>query len=209
MPPQGGRKHPHQEFLQIHTDNILFMCGGAFEGMGEMVEWRLSRDKATIGFQANASRISNPKESDGFLDKVISDDLLKYGFIPEFVGRLPVVVSLNGLGRDDLVRVLTEPKNAVVRQYQELFRMDDVALALTPKALEAAADEALKQGTGARGLRSILERALLDVMYELPTLNDIVRCEVDEGAILGSEDVLLSTSTGKLLDMPESEKKSA
>ncbi len=125
------------------------------------------------------------------------------------MGRLPVVVSLNGLDKEDLVRVLTEPKIAVVRQYQELFRMDDVELALTENALAAAADEALKQGTGARGLRSILERALLDVMYELPTLNDIVRCEVDEGAILGSEDVLLSTSTGKMLEMPSREKRSA
>ena len=151
VPPQGGRKHPHQDFLQIHTDNILFMCGGAFEGLGEMVEWRLSRDKATIGFQANGSKASSPEESNDFLDKATSDDLLKYGFIPEFVGRLPVVVSLNGLDKDDLVRVLTEPKNAVVRQYQELFRMESVELALTEKALEATADEALEQGTGARG----------------------------------------------------------
>ena len=151
VPPQGGRKHPHQDFLQIHTDNILFMCGGAFEGLGEMVEWRLSRDKATIGFQANGSKASSPEESNDFLDKATSDDLLKYGFIPEFVGRLPVVVSLNGLDKDDLVRVLTEPKNAVVRQYQELFRMESVELALTEKALEATADEALQQGTGARG----------------------------------------------------------
>ncbi len=209
VPPQGGRKHPHQDFLQIHTDNILFMCGGAFEGLSEMVELRLSRDKATIGFQANGSRSASSEENGAFLDRVTSDDLLKYGFIPEFVGRLPVVVSLDGLDKEALVRVLTEPKNAVVRQYQELFRMDSVELVLTEEALEATADEALEQGTGARGLRSVLERALLDVMYELPTLSDIVRCEVDEGAILGSEDVQLSTSTGKMLEMPSREKKSA
>ena len=209
VPPQGGRKHPHQDFLQIHTDNILFMCGGAFEGLSEMTEWRLSKDKATIGFQANASKPPNAETNGHFLNQVTSDDLLKYGFIPEFVGRLPVVVSLDGLDREALVRVLTEPKNAVVRQYQELFRMDSVELALTDRALEAAADEALKQGTGARGLRSILERALLDVMYELPTLNDIARCEVDADAILGAEDVLLSTSTGKALKMPSRAKKSA
>ncbi len=209
VPPQGGRKHPHQDFLQIHTDNILFMCGGAFEGLSEMTEWRLSKDKATIGFQANASKPPNAETNGHFLNQVTSDDLLKYGFIPEFVGRLPVVVSLDGLDREALVRVLTEPKNAVVRQYQELFRMDSVELALTDRALEAAADEALKQGTGARGLRSILERALLDVMYELPTLNDIARCDVDADAILGAEDVLLSTSTGKALKMPSRAKKSA
>lgn len=209
VPPQGGRKHPHQDFLQIRTDNILFMCGGAFEGLSDMTEWRLTREKSTIGFQSRSSRILGPKTNEQILDKVNSDDLLKYGFIPELVGRLPIVVSLNKLDKTALTRILTEPKNALLRQYQMLFKMDDVDLVFTEKAIEVAAEEALKQDTGARGLRSILERTLLDVMYELPTLTNIVRCEVDAGAIIGTKDVHLSTATGEILELPVRAKISA
>ena len=209
VPPQGGRKHPHQDFLQIRTDDILFMCGGAFEGLGELTEKRISKDKVTIGFKAGASDNGSLRPEEDVLEHVNSDDLLKYGFIPELVGRLPVVVSLKSLDIESLIRVLTEPKNAFVKQYQALFQMDNVELAFTDDALSAAADEALKRGTGARGLRSILEQTLLDVMYELPTLNGVVRCGVSEGAILGTEDVSLTTASGEVVAMPSMSQKTA
>ena len=209
VPPQGGRKHPHQDFLQIKTDNILFMCGGAFEGLGELTEKRISKDKVTIGFNAGVSRIGDSGSDEDVLEQVISDDLLKYGFIPELVGRLPVVVSTKSLDKEALIRVLTEPKNAFVKQYQCLFQMDDVDLVFTDEALVGAADEALTRGTGARALRSILEETLLDVMYELPTLNGVARCQVDSGAILGNEDVSLTTAAGEVVPMPSREQKTA
>ncbi len=209
VPPQGGRKHPHQEFLQISTDNVLFMCGGAFEGLADMVDWRLSKDKKTIGFRADGSGPAGADAPEDILEHVAADDLLKYGFIPEMVGRLPVVVSLRKLDKAALIKVLTEPKNAFAKQYQALFSMDNVELAFTDEALEAAADEALKHGTGARGLRSILEQTLLDVMYELPTLNGVTRCEVDRDAILGKAPVSLMTEAGEPVPLPTLEQKSA
>ena len=209
VPPQGGRKHPHQDFLQIKTDDILFMCGGTFEGLAEMVDWRTSKDKVSIGFSADRSTEKDPAAADDALEMVCADDLLKYGFIPELVGRLPVCVSLRKLDKEALIRVLTEPKNAFVKQYQCLFEMDDVDLVFTDKALAAAADEALKQGAGARGLRSILENTLLDVMYELPSLNGVTKCIVDEDAILGRSDVSLIAKTGERVPMPTREQKSA
>ena len=209
VPPQGGRKHPHQDFLQIKTDNILFMCGGAFEGLDEMVDWRISKDKVSMGFQANNSKAHQTNGDEGALEKVNADDLLKYGFIPELVGRLPVVVGLKQLDKDDLIRVLTEPKNAFVKQYQALFGMDNVDLAFTDDALVAAADEALGQGTGARGLRSVLEQTLLDVMYELPSLPDVTSSVVDADAILGRAPVSLSDGSGDTVVMPTRERKSA
>ena len=209
VPPQGGRKHPHQDFLQIKTDNILFMCGGAFEGLGEMVEWRVSKDKVTIGFNAGGPQTKDSQEEDDVLGLVSSDDLLKYGFIPELVGRLPVVVNTKGLDKEALIRVLTEPKNAFVKQYQALFRMDNVELEFTDAALEVAADQAIEQGTGARALRSILEHTLLDVMYELPTLNNIARCAVDADAIRGEADVSLTDGNGEPAPMPTWAQKSA
>ena len=209
VPPQGGRKHPHQDFLQIKTDNILFMCGGAFEGLGEMVEWRVSKDKVTIGFNAGGPQTKDSQEEDDVLSLVSSDDLLKYGFIPELVGRLPVVVNTKGLDKKALIRVLTEPKNAFVKQYQALFRMDNVELEFTDAALEVAADQAIEQGTGARALRSILEHTLLDVMYELPTLNNIARCAVDADAIRGEADVSLTDGNGEPAPMPTWAQKSA
>jgi ATP-dependent Clp protease ATP-binding subunit ClpX len=208
VPPQGGRKHPHQDFLQIKTDNILFMCGGAFEGLVDLVQWRLTKDRQTIGFGARQVR-SADAERDEALTEVVADDLLKYGFIPELVGRLPVSVSLQSLDKNALIKVLTEPKNAFVKQYQSLFGMDNVELVFTEEALSAAADEALKLGTGARGLRAILEQTLLDVMYELPTMDDVTRCLVDADAIHGIGNVSLSKKSGELVPMPSREKKSA
>ena len=209
VPPQGGRKHPHQEFLQINTENILFMCGGAFEGLVQMVEHRVLKDNRTIGFKTNTlSDVSSNRDGDR-LNDVCADDLLKYGFIPEFVGRLPVVVGLSSLDKKALIEVLTVPKNAFIKQYQTLFKMDNVELSFTESALDAAAEEALEHGTGARGLRAILERTLLDVMYELPTLGSVARCVVDADAMSGDMDVSLTTGTGDSVVIPTVERMSA
>ncbi len=198
VPPQGGRKHPHQEFLQIRTDNILFMCGGAFEGMTEIIEKRAFKNRKRIGFKPNVIvDESEDRNADEIRQHVNGDDLMEYGFIPEFVGRLPVVVGLNALHKEDLVRVLTEPKNAFVKQYQALFGMDDFELVFTDEALQAAAEGAIQQKTGARGLRTILEQTLLDVMYELPGTKGIAKCVVDAGAIRGTSQVLLVTGDGQ------------
>ena len=209
VPPQGGRKHPHQDFLQIRTDNILFICGGAFEGLEEMVEWRVSKDKVRIGFKTGASGGGQSAASEDVLELTSPDDLLRYGFIPELVGRLPVVVNLKSLDKEALIKVLVQPQNAFVKQYQRLFAMDDVELEFTDDALESAADEALKQGTGARGLRSILEQTLLDAMYELPTLTDVTRCVVDRDAILGTADVALLKANGDTVPLSALAQKSA
>lgn len=198
VPPQGGRKHPHQEFLQINTDDILFMCGGAFEGLSDIVERRVSKDKFTLGFRAGAGSQDEDDEPGLILDHVVSDDLLQYGFIPEFVGRLPVVVGLEDLDLDDLVRVLTEPKNAFVRQYRCLFEMEDVELEVLPEALEAAAEMALENKTGARGLRAILERALLDPMYELPSMSGVTKCVVSPEAIRGEQAATMINEAGEI-----------
>jgi ATP-dependent Clp protease ATP-binding subunit ClpX len=180
VPPQGGRKHPHQDFIQINTQNILFICGGAFEGLERIVASRVGLTRG-IGF-----RSSGMPNSDGDggnevapITQVTIDDLLKYGLIPEFVGRLPVSVSLSPLTHGDLIRILTEPKNAIIKQYQKFFSIDKVELSFTQDALERAADLALKQRTGARGLRTIIEEVLLDVMYEVPSRSDIKRITVN------------------------------
>ena len=202
VPPQGGRKHPHQEFLQIRTDNILFMCGGAFEGLADLIERRVNKDSFQLGFQQRDAAEEQQRQREKLFESVAADDLLGYGFIPEFVGRLPVVVSLASLDKEALIRVLVEPKNAVVRQYQSLFRMDDIELEFTQEALEATAEEALKHNIGARGLRTILERTLLDVMYELPSLSSVTGCVVDEDAILGTGEVQLASDEGETVPMP-------
>ncbi|MCX8214061.1 MAG: ATP-dependent Clp protease ATP-binding subunit ClpX [SAR202 cluster bacterium] len=210
VPPQGGRKHPHQDFLQIKTDNILFMCGGAFEGLGEIVESRVSKDKTSIGFSSRDKETEDSDSDIGLLSQVTADDLLNYGFIPELVGRLPVSVGLSKLDQDALVKVLTEPKDALVKQYQALFNMDEVELEFTEKAIVATAKEALKQGTGARGLRSVLESTLLDVMYELPSMSGVSRCSVDEDAIYGTGEVTLVTENAEPVRLePSVEQKSA
>ena len=180
VPPQSGRKHPHQEYIQIDTRNILFICGGAFEGLDEIVAKRIGK-QVPIGFGSSAedakAAIENP------LQFLTHDDLLKYGLIPEFVGRLPVSVSLDTLTRSDLIRILTEPRNAVVKQYEKFFALDNVELIFTDDALEATAKQAEVRKTGARGLRTTIEEVLLDVMYEIPSLENVRKCVVDANVI--------------------------
>jgi ATP-dependent Clp protease ATP-binding subunit ClpX len=217
VPPQGGRKHPHQEFLQIRTDNILFMCGGAFEGLDKIIERRVFKNRKTIGFKPGAHLDSNndtdpsgpPYVNENVLQYLAPDDLLEFGLIPELIGRLPIMVGLSSLDKQALLKVLTEPKNAFVKQYQSLFKMDNVELTFTDGALETAAVQAMKQKTGARGLRTILERTLLDVMYELPSMSGVKRCIVDADAILGSAPVTLLSASGEKIPVSAWEKKSA
>src|SRR2546430_105466 len=187
VPPQGGRKHPHQDFIQIDTTNILFICGGAFEGLEKIVESRVG--KKTMGFGATLR--DNTKETSEILEQVMPDDLLKYGLIPEFVGRLPVVVPLMALDEGDLMRILTEPKNAIVKQYQKFLALDKVELQMTGDALPAAARGAAKRKTGARGLRTIIEEVLLDVMYEIPSSTNIRKVVVTAESIEGKMKPLL------------------
>ena len=181
VPPQGGRKHPHQEFLQIDTTNILFICGGAFVGLEEIIEHRLN--EKTLGFGAE---IKNHKErrSSELLQHVTPEDLIKYGLIPEFVGRLPVIATLGDLDEDALVRILKEPKNSLVRQYQTMFELEDVGLEFTEGALRQVAAEATKRNVGARGLRIILEELMLDLMYNIPSQRDVKECLINEETVL-------------------------
>jgi ATP-dependent Clp protease ATP-binding subunit ClpX len=180
VPPQGGRKHPHQEFLQVDTTNILFVCGGAFHGLEKIIEQRMS--KRTMGFEAQLySRNDAPLGE--ILSRVQPEDLLKNGLIPEFVGRLPIVATLEELNEDDFVRILTTPKNALVRQYQKYFDFEKVALTFTDDALQAIAQEALRRKTGARGLRSILEEVMLNTMYELPSRKDVQECTITRDVV--------------------------
>ena len=181
VPPQGGRKHPHQEFIQIDTTNILFVCGGAFAGLDKIIENRIGR--AGIGFRADV-RHSKHREEGEVLMQVLPEDLLKFGLIPEFVGRLPVIGAVRSLDEEALVRILVEPKNALVKQFHRVFELDNVELELTEDALEAVAQQAMLRGTGARGLRAILEEVLLEVMYDLPSREDIGRCVVDKSVVL-------------------------
>ena len=181
VPPQGGRKHPHQEFIQIDTTNILFICGGAFAGLDKIIESRIG--KKGVGFGADIRR-SDEKEIGEILEKVLPEDLLKYGLIPEFVGRLPVITSVDNLDEDALVDILTKPKNALVRQYQRFFEFDGVELEFKDDALRAISEQAIMRGTGARGLRAIMEEVLLNVMYELPSREDVTKCLVDKDVVL-------------------------
>src|SRR5271168_4895703 len=180
VPPQGGRKHPHQEFIQIDTTNILFICGGAFAGLDKVIESRIG--KRGIGFRAEVHR--KDREDGEILRHVLPEDLIKFGLIPEFIGRLPVVSAVSPLFKDALVQILVEPKNALTRQYERVFALDNVELEFTPDALEAVAEQALLRGTGARGLRAILEEVLLDVMYDLPSRDDVGKCVVDRSVVL-------------------------
>jgi len=181
VPPQGGRKHPHQEFIQIDTTNVLFICGGAFAGIDKIVESRMGRKG--IGFRAEVRKAADRDDSE-LLRHVLPEDLMKFGLIPEFIGRLPVVGAVSHLYKDALIRILVEPKNALTRQYQRVFELDHVELELTDDALEAVAEQALLRGTGARGLRAILEEVLLEVMYDLPSRTDISKCVVDRSVVL-------------------------
>jgi ATP-dependent Clp protease ATP-binding subunit ClpX len=181
VPPQGGRKHPHQEFIQIDTTNILFICGGAFAGLDKIIESRIGRKG--IGFRAEIQK-SGERDEGEILGHVLPEDLLKFGLIPEFVGRLPVIGAVSSLEKAALVRILVEPKNALIKQYRKVFELDNVELELTDDALEAVAEQALLRGTGARGLRAILEEVLLEVMYDLPSRSDIGRCVIDRSVVL-------------------------
>jgi len=181
VPPQGGRKHPHQEFIQIDTTNVLFICGGAFAGLDKIIEQRSNRKG--VGFGAQIRSVDDRSEGDLFA-KVLPEDLLKFGLIPEFVGRLPVTAVVDSLDRAALIQILVEPKNALVKQYQKFFELEEVELEFTDEALAAVADQALERGTGARGLRSIIEEVLLSVMYELPSRDDVSKVVIDERVVL-------------------------
>ncbi|MBM3450272.1 MAG: ATP-dependent Clp protease ATP-binding subunit ClpX [Armatimonadetes bacterium] len=192
VPPQGGRKHPHQEFIQIDTTNILFICGGAFDGLEKIIEGRIR--EASIGFGANA--VPKSKKTPGeMLRFVMPQDLLRFGLIPEFIGRLPVITPLEPLSEEHLVRILVEPKNALVRQYQKILEMDAVELSFTDDALKGIAREALSRNTGARGLRTIIEDIMLDVMYDIPSRPDVKKCMVTIEAVERRGGPLLMTAT--------------
>ena len=182
VPPQGGRKHPQQEFIQFDTTNVLFICGGAFEGLDKITQRRIG--EKTIGF--NADIVSQNQDEEEILRQIQPEDLLKFGLIPEFIGRLPAIVTLKELSEDALVRILTEPKNALVKQYKKLFEIDNVELEFEPEAIRAIAKQAIERKTGARGLRSIIEKVMTDIMYEIPSREDVAKCIVTEGTITGS-----------------------
>ncbi len=181
VPPQGGRKHPHQEFIQIDTTNVLFICGGAFAGLEKIIESRIGRKG--IGFGADVRKMEE-KDLGSILEHVLPEDLLKYGLIPEFVGRLPVITYVHNLDKDALVKILTEPKNALIRQYKKFFEFDGVELEIKPDALEAVSEQSMLRGTGARGLRAILEEVLLNVMYDLPSRRDVGKCVISRDVVL-------------------------
>lgn len=189
VPPQGGRKHPQQEFLQVNTSKILFICGGAFSGLEKIIRDRSAQ--ASIGFSANVYSKDEKATLSQTLPKVEPEDLIKYGLIPEFVGRLPVLATLDELDEDALVRILSEPKNALTKQYQKLFEMDNTQVEFREDALRAVAKKAMERKTGARGLRSIMENVLLDTMYDLPSLAGVSRVVIDESVVKGDSDPLL------------------
>lgn len=189
IPPQGGRKHPQQEFLQVNTSNILFICGGAFAGLEKVIRER--SDRSGIGFSAELKNQKSPTENDRVLSELESDDLVKFGLIPEFVGRLPVVTTLKELDESALVAILTEPKNALTKQFHALFKMENAELVFQPEALKHIAKKALERKIGARGLRSILENILLDTMYDLPSLNGLKRVLIDEEVVLRNKKPVL------------------
>lgn len=186
IPPQGGRKHPHQEFIQLDTTNILFILGGAFDGLDKIIERRVGHK--TLGFQTGETEEDRKVHKDEILHQVQPEDMLKYGLIPEFIGRVPYLVSLDNLDKDALKRILTEPKNALVKQYKKLLSLDDVDLEFTEGALDAIAEDALARKTGARGLRAILENVMMNVMYEVPSRQDVARIVLDEDAIRGKKE---------------------
>jgi len=198
VPPQGGRKHPHQEFLQIDTTNILFICGGAFDGLDKIVQRRIG--EKTIGFN---SEIKHSKaESSVLLKQVQAQDLLRYGLIPEFIGRLPVMVTLEELSKEALVRIIKEPKNALLKQYKKLFAIDGVELEIEDSAIIKVAEKAIERKTGARGLRSIFEHIMTDIMYEIPSRKDILKCVITEDTIVNNTGpkLVLSDNDGDAKD---------
>ncbi len=201
VPPQGGRKHPHQEFLSIDTTNILFICGGAFAGLEKIIARRIGRNAVGFGAEIHSK---HSVESAELLGQVMPEDLLAYGLIPEFIGRLPVVSAVHQLMREDLVKILTEPKNALVKQYQRFFNYDSIELVFTEDALWEISDKALERETGARGLRSIIENALLDVMFELPSRRDVSKCVITKETIQkGLTPTLVTSAGGPDVDLPD------
>ena len=203
VPPQGGRKHPHQEFLSIDTTNILFICGGAFAGLDRIVERRVGKNSIGFGAEDLEERRIEPAE---MLQEVRPEDLVQFGLIPEFVGRMPIITAVHQLGREDLVQILVEPKNALTKQYQRFFQYDNAELVFHEDALWAIADKALERETGARGLRSIIENALTDVMFELPSRSDIARCIVTRDTIeRGTRPTLVTTGGHAAIDEPAEE----
>src|SRR6059036_772374 len=201
VPPQGGRKHPHQEFLSIDTTNVLFICGGAFAGLDKIIERRIG--KTAVGFGADV-RSKSSLESSELLAEVMPEDLLNFGLIPEFIGRLPVISAVHQLSREDLVQILVEPKNALTKQYQRFFGYDSIELVFTEDALWEIADKALERETGARGLRSIIESALLDVMFELPSRKDVSKCVITKETIQkGLKPTLVTSAGGPVVDLPD------
>ncbi|MBP2625910.1 MAG: ATP-dependent Clp protease ATP-binding subunit clpX [Firmicutes bacterium] len=201
VPPQGGRKHPHQEFIQIDTTNILFICGGAFDGIDKLISARTGNKN--MGFGAEV-RSKEKKQIGELLRQILPEDLLKFGLIPEFVGRLPVVVTLDALDEAALVRILLEPKNALIKQYQKFLEIDNVQLEFKEDALDAIAKEALKRNTGARGLRAIIEGIMCNVMYEVPSRTDVTKCTVTKEAVLNKEEPILVTVDRKAKKKEES-----
>jgi ATP-dependent Clp protease ATP-binding subunit ClpX len=189
VPPQGGRKHPQQEYLQIDTSNILFICGGAFEGIEDMVRRRMKEN--VMGFRANPEAGADRKKS--VLKDILPEDLLKFGLIPEFIGRLPVIATLDTLDEETLVRILCEPRNAILKQYAKFFELDGVDLVVEPAALHEIAREALKRKTGARALRAIIEQVMLDIMYEVPSTTDVKRVILPAGVIEGGKSPIMLT----------------
>ena len=203
VPPQGGRKHPHQEFLSIDTTNILFICGGAFAGLDRIVERRVGKNSIGFGAEDLEERRIEPAE---MLQEVRPEDLVQFGLIPEFVGRMPIITAVHQLGREDLVQILVEPKNALTKQYDRFFQYDNAELVFHEDALWAIADKALERETGARGLRSIIETALTDVMFELPSRTDIARCIVTRDTIeRGTRPTLVTTGGHASIDVPAEE----
>jgi ATP-dependent Clp protease ATP-binding subunit ClpX len=199
VPPQGGRKHPHQEFIQIDTTNILFICGGAFDGVEQIIKRRIG--KKVIGFGSDA--LKDDLKPGEYLSKVLPEDLLKFGLIPEFVGRLPIISTLEPLDEEALIRILTEPKNALVKQYQKLLDMDGVELDFQQEALVSIAKEAIKRNTGARGLRSIIEGIMLDVMFDLPSREDVSKCIITKESVLNKVLPQLVTKEGEVISPTE------
>jgi ATP-dependent Clp protease ATP-binding subunit ClpX len=183
VPPQGGRKHPNQEFVQIDTTNILFICGGAFDGLEKVIKART--EKSSIGFGAEVKGKNDLRSIGDLLKNIESEDLIKFGLIPEFIGRLPVITTLESLSKDALIKILTEPKNALVKQYKKLFKLEGVELEFREDALDSIATKAIEKKSGARGLRSIIEETLKEIMYELPEMNNLIKVVIDKGVILG------------------------
>ena len=198
VPPQGGRKHPHQEFIQFDTTNVLFICGGAFDGLEKIVQKRMG--ERVIGF--NSEMKMDKVEEEKLLSQVRPEDLLKFGLIPEFIGRLPVMVTLGQLSEEALIRIITEPKNALLKQYRKLFKLDNVELEIEPDAVRAIAQKALERKTGARGLRSILEGVMTDIMYEIPSRDDVEKCVITKATIEGTAQptMIYKTNTEKQND---------